>query len=185
MGSKINAFISALKELGDGRYHYWNGSSGVGCSDYVRLALGKAGIITQAEANSSQSLWAGQGIVGVLADTSRFKKLSAAETQQVGDIQWFQGAHVSVYAGGNNDRWEASPEGSHGICANGKSGVGLWKNHTYNCAGIPMTCIYRIVEQTTPSRKQTAKELCDNAIKLCTGGYGKTGILECISMECR
>ena len=46
---KIADFCNALNELGDGRYSYWNGQTGIGCSDYVRMALGLAGVITSAE----------------------------------------------------------------------------------------------------------------------------------------
>ena len=144
-GGKVNAFCNALTELGDGRYHYWNGQTGIGCSDYVRKCLGEAGIISEAEAADSTSLWAAQGYRRVLEDATRFEKLPAITTPQRGDILWYHLAHVAVSAGGY-DRWEAAPESTHGICSNGKTGVGLWLNHNYNCAGRPLTCIYRIIE---------------------------------------
>lgn len=154
--SKIDVFIEALKKNGDGRYHYYRDSdgSGLGCSDYVKLCLREAKIISITE-----TFWAGQGQIGVLADTSRFEKLSASATKKLGDILWYHNAHVSVYAGGN-DIYEASPESTHGICSNGKTGVGLWKNHTYNCAGIPLTCIYRIKED-----EMTRQEYIDGYMK--------------------
>lgn len=146
---KISEFCNALTSLGDGRYHYYRDSdgTGIGCSDYVRMALGLAGVITTAEAENSTSLWAAQRYRVVLRDTARFKELPASTTPQKGDIMWYHGHHVSVCAGGS-DVWEAAPESTHGICSNGKTGVGLWKNHNYNCSGGTLTCIYRIIEDS-------------------------------------
>lgn len=65
---KVDSYISALKTLGDGRYHYWDGRpNGIGCSEYTRLALVKAGIIKEGE-----TFHAASGIPGPLADTKRF-----------------------------------------------------------------------------------------------------------------
>ena len=66
--SKITDYISALKTLGDGRYHYWDGrANGIGCSEYTRLALVKAGIIKDYE-----TFHAASGVPGPLADSKRF-----------------------------------------------------------------------------------------------------------------
>lgn len=174
---KISDFCAALTELGDGRYHYYRDSdgTGIGCSDYVRMALGLAGIITQAEANDSTSLWAAQRYRVVLKDTTRFVELPASTTLKKGDIMWYHGAHVAVSAGGI-ERFEAAPEGTHGICSNGKTGVGLWLNHGYNCAGVALTCIYRIIEdeQKEDDKMIKSKALVERAIKTCLAEDGPT-----------
>ena len=67
--SLIDKFCNALDTLGDGRYYYYGeGNPGIGCSDYVKLALQSAGIITQ-----NETFWAGQAQRGVLEDRSRFQ----------------------------------------------------------------------------------------------------------------
>ncbi len=174
---KIADFIAALTELGDGRYHYYRDSdgTGIGCSDYVRMALGLAGIITTKEAEDSTSLWAAQRYRVVLRDTTRFQELSASTTPQKGDIMWYHGHHVSVCAGGS-DVWEAAPESTHGICSNGKTGVGLWKKHNYNCSGGTLTCIYRIIddEQEETDKMIKSKALVQQAIDTCLNKYGPT-----------
>ena len=145
---KVNDFISALKTLGDGRYSYYNSTTGtgIGCSNYLVLALKEAGIMVSGDTEP----WAIKGILGCLTDTTRFKKHSASETPEDGWIQWFNLAHVSIYYSENgkypNGRFEAAPESSHGICDNGKTGVGYWSNHNYNCAGVALTCYYEIIE---------------------------------------
>ena len=190
-GDLVNKFIAALAKNGDGRYCYWNGTTGIGCSDYVRMCLIEAGIGTQAECNSS-TLWAAQCYRSFLRTSGKFQELPASTTPQMGDILWYHGAHVAVSAGGSNV-YEAAPESSHGICSNGKTGVGLWRNHTYNCAGIPLTCIYRIIDNGSvtptpepeptptptpePTPEPTVTKLdylgkLEEAIKVCKGTYG-------------
>ena len=128
--TKIDKYMDALAELGDGRYHYYDGKAmGIGCSEYTRLALVKAGIIKEGE-----TFHAASGNVGVLADTTRFKKIPwSSNNLERGDIMWSNGHHVSTWDG-KNGVWEAAPESSHGISENGKTGVGHFPNHTYyNC----------------------------------------------------
>lgn len=145
--NKVNKYINALQELGDGRYHYWDGSAnGIGCSEYTRLALVKAGII-----NSNETFHAASGIPGPLADTTRFEKLAwNPNVLKEGDILWSNGHHVATWDG-KNGVYEAAPESSHGICDNGKTGVGHWSNHTYRNCGTgtnTWSCIYRIIDKT-------------------------------------
>jgi hypothetical protein len=171
-------FINALKELGDGRYHYWDGQTGIGCSDYVRLALGNAKVITVKEALSSDSLWAGQKKRGVLADGKRFEYLPPTTEKKDGDILWYHGAHVAVYYKGGV--FEAAPESTHPLSDNKKTGVGLYSKHGYNCAGIPLSNIYRIIEVQKVEKDMkmiTWDTLIDRAIKLCMGKYGKTAYI--------
>lgn len=143
--NKVDRYIQELKTLGDGRYHYYDGRiGGIGCSDYTRLALVRAEII-----KSNEAFHAASGNVGVLADTSRFQKIpwSPANLKK-GDILWSNGHHVATWDG-KKGVYEAAPEGSHGICENGKTGVGHWPNHGYyNCGTGTYTWswIYRIVE---------------------------------------
>ena len=141
----IDKFCNALNELGDGRYPYYGeGHNGIGCSDYVKLALQKAGIIKPGE-----TFWAGQGQRGVLEDGTRFQKIPwDPRNLRKGDILWSQGHHVAVWDGGNGV-WEGSPVHSHGVCDNGKTGVGRRRNHTYwNCGTGTTTWsnIYRIID---------------------------------------
>lgn len=143
--SRIDDYISALQMYGDGRFHYYDGSSGgVGCSDYTKKALVYAGIIKQGE-----SFHAGSGFAGVLTDTSRFTRVPWSPSNlKKGDILWSSGHHVATWDGVNGV-YEAAPEKTHGICDNGKTGVGHWSKHTYyNCGtgNYQWTCIYRIVE---------------------------------------
>lgn len=142
---KIDKYINALAELGDGRYHYWDGKpNGIGCSDYTRLALQKAGII-----KSGESFHAASNYPGVLDDTKRFLKLPWNSSRlQKGDILWSAGHHVATWDG-KNGVYEAAPESTHGICDNGKTGVGHFSQHTYYNCGTgtkSWTCIYRIIE---------------------------------------
>lgn len=145
MGQKVDAYINALQTLGDGRYHYYDGRpNGIGCSEYTRLALVRAGII-----GNGENFHAASGNPGPLADTSRFQKIAWSPSNlQRGDIMWSSGYHVATWDG-NNGVYEAAPEWSHGICANGKTGVGHWPTHTYrNCGtgGYSWTCLYRIID---------------------------------------
>ena len=58
---KVKAFLNALATLGDGRYHYYDGRPmGIGCSEYIRLALVKAGVLKEGE-----TFHAGSGDRGV------------------------------------------------------------------------------------------------------------------------
>lgn len=141
----VDKFCNALDELGDGRYYYYGeGNPGIGCSDYVKLALQAAGII-----KSNETFWAGQAQRGVLEDKSRFQNIPwDPRNLQRGDILWSQGHHVAVWDGGSGV-WEGSPVHSHGVSDNGKTGVGRRKNHTYwNCGTGTTTWsnIYRIID---------------------------------------
>lgn len=153
--SKIDLFCDALNTLGDGRYYYYGeGYPGIGCSDYVKLALQQAGII-----NQNETFWAGQAQRGVLEDRSRFQYIEwDPRNLQRGDILWSQGYHVAVWDGGNGV-WEGSPVHSHGVCDNGKTGVGRRRNHTYwNCGNgtNSWSNIYRIIDPEDV--KQDAQE---------------------------
>ena len=155
--TKIDKFINALEKLGDGRYHYYDGKPyGIGCSEYTRLALLQAGII-----KSGESFHAGSGNVGVLADTTRFQKVPwKASNLQKGDILWSNGHHVATWDG-NTGVYQAAPEDTHGICANGKTGVGHWPKHTYYNCGTgtnSWSWIYRIIDNNTPSGNRTLHE---------------------------
>ena len=116
---------------------------GIGCSEYVRQALVKAGIILDAE-----YFHAGSGNRGALEDASRFQKLPwNPASLQKGDILWSQGHHVAVWAG-NNSVWEAAPEATHPVATCG-TGVGLHLNHGYyNCGNGTNTWsnIYRVID---------------------------------------
>lgn len=152
---KIDNYISALETLGDGRYHYYDGRvMGIGCSEFTRLALYHARII-----GANESFHAGSGNPGVLNDTTRFQKIAwSPNNLERGDIMWSNGHHVATWDG-LNGVYEASPEKSHGICDNGKTGVGHWSDHTYyNCGTgtYSWTCLYRIID--TESIKKTASE---------------------------
>ena len=153
---KTDKYIEALKTLGDGRYHYYDGRSmGIGCSEYTRLALMMADIIEPEE-----TFHAASGQIGVLGDTSRFQKLSwGPSVLQAGDILWSNGHHVATWDG-DNGVYEASPESTHGICDNGKTGVGHWSNHTYRNCGTgtySWSCIFRIID--SEEVKESLKEV--------------------------
>ncbi|MCF0229464.1 MAG: hypothetical protein HUJ76_07225 [Parasporobacterium sp.] len=169
---RISEFINALTSLGDGRHHYWDGHTGIGCSDYVRMALGLAGVITTAEAQNSNSLWAGQSIRGVLNDTKRFKRLDPSARKLNGDILWYHGHHVAVYH--NGGIFEAAPEASHYLSSNGKTAVGYFPGY-HNCSGGSLTDIYRIIDtDTSVGRKMKGSELADLAYDVAMGKYGAT-----------
>ena len=89
--SLIDKFCNALDTLGDGRYYYYGeGNPGIGCSDYVKLALQSAGIITQ-----NETFWAGQAQRGVLEDRSRFQYIEwDPRNLQRGDILWSHACHL-------------------------------------------------------------------------------------------
>ena len=124
--------------------YYGEGSGGIGCSEYVRRGLYAAGIIKDGE-----SFWAGQSQRGVLEDKSRFQKIPwNPNSLKKADILWSQGFHVSVWDG-QNGVWEGAPVATHGVCDNGKTGVGHRSNHTYyNCGRGTMSWdnIYRIID---------------------------------------
>lgn len=164
MKDKVNKYIAALKELGDGRYHYWDGrTNGIGCSEYTRLALVKAGIIS-----SNETFHAASGIPGPLADSKRFQKLTWNPTiLQAGDILWSNGHHVATWDG-INGVYEAAPEISHGICDNGKTGVGHWSSHTYRNCGTgtnTWSCIYRIIDNNTSTVITKEKVATSNTLQ--------------------
>ena len=159
--SKVDSFIAALEELGDGRYYYYGeGNPGIGCSDYVRLALLKAGII-----KAGETFWAGQSQRGILTDTSRFQYIDwDPRNLRKGDILWSQGHHVAVWDGGSGV-YEGSPVHSHGLCDNGKTGVGRRKNHTYwNCGNGTNTWsnIYRIIDVEAVKQDAQSTIIPDN-----------------------
>lgn len=163
---KIDDYIDALEELGDGRYHYYDGRpNGVGCSKYTEKALLKAGIIKQGE-----TFHAASGFAGVLTDQTRFQRIpwSYANLRR-GDIMWCNGVHVATWSGKNKGVYEAAPEESHGICDNGKTGVGHWSFHGYrNCGNgtYEWTCIYRIIE--IQKVKEELKTIMDKAYNMKT-----------------
>lgn len=167
---KVEKYINALKTLGDGRYHYWDGSAnGIGCSKYTELALCQAGII-----KSGETFHAGSGNRGVLADTSRFECLPwNPAILKEGDILWSQGHHVATWDGVNGV-YEASPENTHGICDNGKTGVGHWSKHTYRNCGTgtnTWSCIYRIIDKDT-SKTTNATTTTTNTTTTVKAGNG-------------
>ena len=152
---KTEKFLTALATLGDGRYHYYDGkANGIGCSEYVRLALVSAGILKDGE-----TFHAGSGNVGILADTSRFQRIAwSASALQAGDILWSNGHHVAVWAGDGSDSvYEAAPESTHSVATCG-TGVGLHTGHGYyNCGtgGNTWTCLYRIIDGGTQASGET------------------------------
>lgn len=156
---KIDDYIEALETLGDGRYHYYDGrTNGIGCSEYTRLALVQAGII-----NRNESFHAASAYAGVLEDSTRFQKIPwSVENLQRGDIMWSHGYHVATWDG-QNGVYEAAPESSHGICANGQTGVGHWPSHTYYNCGTgtnSWSCLYRIIDL------EEIKESIDEALSM-------------------
>ena len=179
--TKVGKFITALQELGDGRYYYYGeGNPGIGCSDYVRLALQKAGII-----KAGETFWAGQGQRGILEDKTRFQRIPwDPKALKAGDILWSQGHHVAVWDGGNGV-YEGSPVHSHGVCDNGRTGVGRRWNHTYwNCGTGTNTwdCIYRIIDPEAVKEDAKKEVNMDKAYNIKTlveflpdVKYGSTG----------
>ena len=70
---------------------------------------------------------------------------------------------------GSNGVYEAAPEGTHGICDNGKTGVGHWSKHTYYNCGTgtkSWTCIYRIKEEANKVSKLKSKDYVAGALAL-------------------
>lgn len=172
--SKIDNYISALEMYGDGRFHYYDGrTGGIGCSDYAKKALIKAGIIKQ-----SETFHAASNNPGVLEDTKRFRKIEWKPSNlQRGDILWSAGHHVATWDGVNGV-YEAAPEKSHGVCDNGKTGVGRFSKHTYyNCGTgtITWTCIYRIIDDDD-SQMDQENNLSTLAEFLPDIEYGSSGV---------
>ena len=173
-------FLSALQAIQDACYPY----DQLSCSATVRKALGMCGRITSAEANDSSKLWAIKGYHSLLDGPTRFKKHSASENPQDGWIQWYNMAHVSVYdsKGGKypNGRWEAAPESTHPLSDNGKTGVGYYPSHNYECAGVALTCYYEILEDEATETEGdidkmiTASKLVEMAVAVAMGKYGST-----------
>ena len=149
MGKK-DAFIDALRTLGDGRYHYYDGGpNSIGCSEYIRKALIRAGIIRE-----NEYFHAASGIPGPLEDKSRFQRVAwSPNALQEADIQWSNYHHTNAWDGARGV-YEAAPESTHGpkawnVCDNGKTGVGHWSNHGYYNCGTGRNdwdCIYRIID---------------------------------------
>lgn len=147
---KRDAFIDALRTLGDGRYHYYDGGpNSIGCSEYIRKALIRAGIIRE-----NEYFHAASGIPGPLEDKSRFQRVAwSPNALQEADIQWSNYHHTNVWDGARGV-YEAAPESTHGpkswnVCDNGKTGVGHWSNHGYYNCGTGRNdwdCIYRIID---------------------------------------
>lgn len=181
MSNYNKEFLSALQAIQDACYPY----DQLSCSATVRKALGMCGRITSAEANDSSKLWAIKGYHSLLDDTARFKRHEPTETPQDGWIQWYNGAHVSVYDSKDgkypNGRWEAAPESTHPLSDNGKTGVGYYPNHNYECAGVALTCYYEILEDGATNTEGdinkmiTASKLAEMAIAVAMGEYGSTG----------
>lgn len=167
----LNALVSVAKKYPN--YYNSNTNTGIGCSDYMRLALCQCGIITQAEANNVQSLWAVKGYKKVLEDTTRFQKLSANTTPIAGDILWYEYHHVAASNGGSAV-FEAAPhlasngQVSHPLCDYGTE-VGLYSNHAYNCSGGNLTCIYRIIEDNASGSYEIEGE-CTCTLPVLTSG---------------
>ncbi len=179
MSNYKKEFLYALQAINDACYPYEQ----LSCSATVRKALGMCGRITNAESNDSSKLWAIKGYHSLLDDTARFKKHSASETPQDGWIQWYNKAHVSVYDSKNgkypNGRWEAAPEDTHPLSDNGKTGVGYYPNHNYECAGVALTCYYEILEdddteEGDKTKMIIASKLVEMAIDTAMGKYGST-----------
>lgn len=108
MGTKRKAFINSLKKFGDGRYHYYSESdgTGIGCSNYILLALKDAGIVPQ-----NAYFHAASGNIGILADTSIFERIPwSAGMLQEADILFSQYHHVAAWADMPNSLYEAAPE---------------------------------------------------------------------------
>lgn len=166
MGNRQN-YINALKTMRTGYvYAGESGGTAVGCSDFTRIGLYKAGIITLAECNNSYNLWAINDYHKVLDDTSRFQKLPASTTKQDGDILWYAYHHVATYY--NGGVFEAAPRESHYAADNGVSAVGYFPKF-HNCSGGSLTCIYRIVEKETDNR-MTADTFCYKLLD-CQANY--------------
>ena len=175
-------YLSALQAIQDTCYPY----DQLSCSAMVRKALGMCGRITNAEANDSSKLWAIKGYHSLLDDKTRFKRHEPTETPQDAWLQWYDFSHVSTYdsKGGKNPngRWEAAPEDTHPLSENGKTGVGYYPNHNYECASVPLTCYYEILEDGDTETKEgdktkmiTASKLVEMAIAVAMGQYGSTG----------
>lgn len=161
--SKLDSYIASLNVYGDGRYHYYDGkANGIGCSEYTRLALLRAGII-----KAGETFHAASGNVGVLADTSRFQQIAWNKNNlKKGDIMWSQGHHVATWDG-TNGVYEAAPESTHGVCDNTKTGVGHFTNHTYyNCGTgtYNWSCLYRIIDKMNRTLHEEAQYMIDNNI---------------------
>lgn len=161
--TKIDKFLTILEGLGQGQYHYYDGKqNGIGCSEYVKMALKKAGIIAETD-----TFHAGTGNVGILADTTKFTKIAwSPNNLKAGDILWSHGHHVAVWDG-KNGVYEASPESTHGICDNKKTGVGHWSNHTYRNCGTgtnTWSCIYRLKGNGKEEKKEDKR--CPYLVKI-------------------
>lgn len=167
----VDKFMLALADMGDGRYHYYDGSSGgIGCSEYVRRALVKAGVISNVD-----YFHAGSGVSGVLEDKTKFQRIAwNPSVLKKGDLLWSNGHHVAVWDGVKGV-YEAAPESTHGICDNGKTGVGHWPNHGYrNCGtgGYTWSCIYRIIDPEEVKHDAKEEFKMDKAFNMKTlAGY--------------
>ena len=141
----IDKFCNALDTLGDGRYYYYGeGNPGIGCSEYIRLALVAAGIL-----KAGETFHAGSGQRGVLEDSSRFQRVTwDPKHLKKGSILWSNGYHVMAWDA-RGGCWEGAPVSTHGVCDNGKTGVGHRTGHGYrNCGTGTMTWdnIYNIID---------------------------------------
>lgn len=138
-------YTDVCNKNSDGRYCYIGETNAtpISCSGFTKQNLYESGVITKAEKDDYYSFWAGDGIVGILADTKRFKRHEPTEKPKNGWIQWYHGYHVSTYY--NNGCFEACPRGSHYLATNGKTAVGFFTNN-HNCSGGSLTCYYEILE---------------------------------------
>jgi len=177
---KIDKFCTELQKMSDQCIPYaGEGYGGIGCSEYAKRGLRNAGIIS-----SSETFWAAQRDRGVLTDTSRFQYIKwDPSVLQRGDILWSQGYHVAVWDGVGGV-WEGAPKEGHGVCDNGKTGVGHRSGHGYrNCGNGTYTWsnIYRIIDiqkvkeeikEVAMDKKQNVKTIIDF---LPTIKYGSNG----------
>lgn len=170
--SKTNDYLQAWAELSKEKIPYYDSATGkgLGCSDATLECLRRAKIISK-----NETFWAGQGRIGVLADTTRFRKLVwDPSILKPGHILWSHGHHVATWAGIRNGLYEAAPESTHSV-AEGGTGVGLHVNHGYYNCGTgtnTWTCIYEIIDDDNYMIDSiTARE---RAIKLAWGDYGPT-----------
>lgn len=142
----VDKFCTELQKLSDRCIPYYGeGTGGIGCSEYICRALRNAGIIKETE-----SFWAGQGQRGVLGDKTRFQRMDFnPATIKRGDILYSHWTHVLAWDGVRDAVWEGAPVSGHGVCDNGRTGVGHRTGHGYrNCGNgtYSWSDVYRIID---------------------------------------
>lgn len=143
--------------------HYWNGTSGYGCSAAARAVLADVGIFSEAQRNDSNALWAAQGKTAGLDNSPKLKKMPADTKLIPSDIIMYLWHHVAINIENGTKIFEAAPhlnsrgQITHPLSDDGGE-VGIYSNHAYNCAGVPITAIYRIIEEDE-NMKMTVFEL--------------------------